>query len=128
MGRVIDVEEFRNDLRTMSLEETLIKHKISFKEAMACMPKSYNKKEKKENKPWKNASRYIQERDGRYYLRKWIRGKTMMFGTYGSLEDAKKVRDYCEENGWKQKSIKRYCEELGVELISVHEKNMRRYQ
>lgn len=126
MGRVIDVEEFRKDLRTMSLEDTLIKHNVSLEEAMDCMPKTYTKPKPKK-KRLKNVDRYIQERDGRFYLRKWINGKTLMFGTYNSLNDAKKVREHCEKHGWKQNCIKQYCEELGIELISVH-KTKERYE
>ncbi len=45
--------------------------------------------------------KYIRKtRYGRYYLIKKIKGKGYNFGTYPSLEEAKKYRDYFESKGW----------------------------
>ena len=45
--------------------------------------------------------KYIRKtRDGGYYLIKKIKGKGYNFGTYPSLEEAKKYRDYFESKGW----------------------------
>ena len=38
---------------------------------------------------------------GRYFLIKKIKGKHYNFGTYSSLEEAKKYRDYFESKGWR---------------------------
>lgn len=74
----------------------------------------------------KSVAKNIQERDGKFYVRRYINGKTRMFGTYRSLEDAKLVRDYLNKYGWKQKSVDSICEKLGVERVK-HQRNTVRY-
>ena len=45
--------------------------------------------------------KYIHKtKEGRYSLNKRIKGKTYNFGTYLTLEEAKKYRDYFESKGW----------------------------
>jgi hypothetical protein len=128
MGKRLDIEEFQKDLKKMTLEEALIKHNISFKEAVNSMPMNLTKKSVKHKKRWKNNGRYIQERDGKFYLRKWIEDKTLLFGTYKSLDDAKKVREMCQERGWLQDNIKEYCEELGIEMAICQDRYKEKYE
>ena len=66
--------------------------------------------------------RYIGGRSGHYYLRKQVRGKTRMFGTYKTIEDAVRMREHCEKHGWKERSIDQYCKELGIERCIHHNK------
>lgn len=120
MGKRVDIETFRKDLKVMTLEETLIKHNVSFQEAVQVMPRKFSKKKVK--KKLKNSGRYIQERDGKYYLRKWVTDKTLHFGTYSSLEDAQKMRELCQERGWIQEKVLDYCNELGIELATEQTK------
>lgn len=56
---------------------------------------------------------YITERDGQYLL---CKGNTY-YGTYYSLEDAKKVRDYFIFSRWNKRKIDWVCEKVGVERI-----------
>ena len=111
-----EIEMFQEDLRKgMSIEHALKKYGVSFKKAVELMPR-HNKNKKKHVK-WESQEKYIQKRDGSYYLRKNINGKTVMVGSYTTLKDAIKVRDYCIKFGWKQRSIDEYCEVLGVKRI-----------
>lgn len=48
----------------------------------------------------KHPNRYIRTRNGRYVIIKSINGNPIFFGTYFSLEKARKVRDYFENRGW----------------------------
>ena len=43
---------------------------------------------------------YFDKRKGTYVLTKKVMNKPYNFGSYKSLEDARKARDYFEENGW----------------------------
>ena len=55
---------------------------------------------------------YISTRDGKYY----IRNKGRWFGTYKSLDDAVKVRDWFILNGrWDKRWVNRACRECNVE-------------
>lgn len=48
------------------------------------------------------------KRMGKYYIIKRIKGKQYYFGRYSSLKDAKKARDYFEENGWENSIPERF--------------------
>ena len=131
MIKVKTLQKFQTDLQCgMSIDEACRKHKISFKYACDNLPRAYGKRKRNypaNRKPAQKPRRpvqkekYIMERNGHYYLRKYMktskkkRGKGVAFGTYKSMEDAVKVRDYCIEHGWKQHSIDEYCRILGVE-------------
>lgn len=53
---------------------------------------------------------YITKSGERYVLRK----DDKHYGTYYSLEDAIKVRDYFIYNGWRKDKVDKVCDELGV--------------
>lgn len=61
-----------------------------------------------------NPSRYIFQRNNTFAVRKSVNGKTKIFGTYNSLDDACKVRDELERVGWNQRRVDSVCERLGV--------------
>ena len=124
---MVNIIEFREDLKTgMGLEECLQKHDTNLKEVLGSQPSLRGRKKRKKTPKKKSVAKNIQERDGKFYLRKYINGKTRMFGTYKSLEDAKLVRGYLREHGWKQKSVDGICEKLGVERVK-HQRNTVRY-
>lgn len=110
--------EFQTDLRNgMTIHDALIKHNLTFKQAVENIYKPHTQ----QKTPHPTNEKYIAYRDGHYYLRKYSRKKTRMFGTYHTLEDAVKVRDHCIKYGWKQHSIDKYCQELGVKRC-IHPK------
>ena len=51
---------------------------------------------------------------GKFAIRKTIFEKVGYFGTYHTLRDAVKVRDYLNENGWLNVDLDKVCEEVGV--------------
>jgi hypothetical protein len=59
----------------------------------------------------------IRHKNGRYYVMGSEDDEYKLFGTYETLDDAVKIRDYCKKNGWKRKSVDKYCEILGVKRI-----------
>lgn len=94
----------------MTIEDALTKHGMTFKEAFDGMPK-----------PLTNGGntgvgeKFISKHQGKYIIRKRTKGKTRVFGTYDTLEDAVKVRDYIVEHGWYITKLDEYCEACGVE-------------
>ena len=103
--------EFQKDLQKMTLNEALNKHNLTLKEAInqITLPR-------KRYKPKKNPqNKYIQSRDKKYYLRKWVNGKTKQFGTYYTIHDARTIRDTCQKEGWIQKNIDRYCKQHHIQ-------------
>jgi len=127
MIKVKTLQKFQTDLQCgMSIDEACRKHKISFKYACDNIPKIKPKPIRNKGQGTNFAAQYIQERNGKYFLRKQINGKTRMFGTYHCLKDAVRMREYCKEHGWKQKSIDKYCSELGIKRV-ISSKNKVRY-
>ena len=127
------LRQFQWDLQDgMSIEDACRKHQISFKEACDNMPKIQKKKIKPRNTSPTYASEYIQERNGKYFVRKYVpstkqkKSSTVMFGTYNSLEDAIKMREHCKKHGWKKLSVDKYCQELGIERV-ISSKSKTRY-
>ena len=68
----------------------------------------------------KSPEHHIFIRNDTYAVRKSIKGKQRMFGTYNSLEDAIMVRDTLEAEGWKQKSVDSICERLNIQRRKGH--------
>ena len=123
------LKRFQEDLRNgMNISEACTKHNVSLAYAMENMPKKLTKPRKKpKGRAPSTGEKYIQFRHGKYFLRKNVRRKMRCFGTYNTLEDAVKVRDYCMEHGWKVKSIDEYCRVLGVERSKETKKSERMF-
>ena len=130
--------ELREDLKNgMSIEEGLIKHGLSFEDAVYLLqfkqdtdkhPKTVmvHKKKKRFNYV-KSHEEYIMQRGDTYCVRKTIKKKTRMFGTYNSLEDAVRMRDALKLDGWHQTHVDRLCEELGIVRRKGHPASKVRY-
>ena len=122
------LQAFQNDLKNgMSISEGLSKYNLTFQYAVENIPKPRPKKEKKRRKYGaRNPDLlYIQHTKGKYYLRKQVRGKIRMFGTYTSLQDAILMREYCMKHGWKQQRVDEYCKILGIERHKDHRSTVR---
>ena len=133
MIKVKTLKAFQNDLQDgMTLEDACRKHQISFKYACDNMGKIQKKKIRPRNTSSTYAGEYIQERNGKYFVRKYVpsckrkNSSTVMFGTYNSLEDAIKMREHCKKHGWKKRSVDKYCRELGIERV-ISSKSKARY-
>lgn len=126
------LQQFQEDLRKgMTIQEACTKYRISLEYAFKHMPKAKTRKgnrkipkkhgrhnilkRKKSKIPYIACNeKNITCRYGKYFLRKRIRSKERVYGTYETLEDAVKIRDYCNEHGWYVTRIDEYCEILGV--------------
>ncbi len=123
----MDLVDFQQDLKNgMSIAEALKKYNITLEYAMNHVNKPITEKHSKLKpscKPHKKlkictVARYIQQIENHFYVRKQVNGKMRPFGSYSSLEDAIKLRDYCMEHGWKQRKVDKYCEILGIKRCS----------
>lgn len=109
--------EFQKDLQNgLSIDEACSKHDVGFGEVVLSFNPLQKKKKSKKSKKVKcsTPSKYIFQRDDRFTIRKTIKSKTMIFGTYHSLEDAIRVRDELISIGWKQRSVDKICEQFGI--------------
>ena len=113
---MVNIPELRKDMKShMTVEEVLIKHNITFQEAMKLLSKKQKRKPKKTKRPYrKTGEKYISYYCNRYVIRKSVNGRVLGFGGYNTLEDAVKMRDYLMEHGWYQTRVKAIRERLGV--------------
>ena len=111
---MVNVTELHQDMKTMSITDACTKHCISFKEAVALLSK-YNPYPKK-TKFVQIDEPHINKYGNRFIIKKSIKGKLQHFGSYKTLEDAIKVRDYMMEHGWDKSKIKEVKQIVGVEM------------
>ena len=122
---------FQQDLRAgMTIEDACREYNITFKQAFEHMPavsERPKKPYKKRHNGKSSGERNILQRNKHFYVRKCINKKTLMFGTYSSLEDAIAIRDYCDRYGWKQRKVDEYCRILGIVRCTGHVNQKVRY-
>jgi hypothetical protein len=107
--------DFQQDLRNgSSLHEALCKHNLSLKEAMDGMDKPLTRTHRKKRQ-YELMGKFIYRMGPYYVIQKSMNNITVNFGTYNSLSDAQRVRDYLVENGWYKSKLDSVCELLGVE-------------
>ena len=108
--------EFQKDLQNgLTIDEACSKHDVNFGEAVLGLNPLQKKKKRNGRKMvCSTPAKYIFQRDDTFTVRKNVKRKTMVFGTYSSLEDAVKVRDELIRIGWKQRSVDSICERLGI--------------
>jgi len=111
--------KIQNELKQgATINEVCYKYNITFKYLMEHIPNAAYLKphtlKKHKKTDGLTVSKNILEKNGKYYLRKTIDKKHRSFGTYNTLEDAQRVRDYCDLHGWKQRYIDIYCQRLGI--------------
>lgn len=115
------IEKFQSDLRNgMALEDALIKHNLSFKEAVELCPRPMvcqrlKRKPYSKRNLYKKVDTYISLKKDSYMVRRQRNGKSCWGGAYYSLEDAQKVRDYLEEHGWNIINVNKACKKFGIE-------------
>lgn len=102
----------------MGLEDALIKHNLTLLEAFDMVHKPITKKAQKKKYQKKNiyisVDENISKRGDGYHLRKRIHGKTIWGGSYSSLEDAQKVKEFLNAHGWNIVKVNQACKELGI--------------
>ena len=124
--------EFREDLRNgMTINDALIKHNLSLKNAVDFLQYKQQRpknKIKTSRKYMKCGERYIMQRgEDSFCIRKNINGKTRMFGTYTSLEDAIRMREALKIDGWHQTHVDSLCEKLRILRKTGHHNCKVRY-
>lgn len=105
-------DDIRRELRNGETIETICnEYDVSLLELFNIMHYYNNPSPRKSTKP--DGLLYVTERHGHFYLRKC----NVSYGTYQTLEDAVKVRDYFMLNRWDKRNIDKVCGLLGVERV-----------
>ena len=103
-------------LNGMSIEDVCHKHETNLHDLFNTFHGYQRKRTNQKNASIrKSPEHHIFIRNNTYAVRKSIKGKQRMFGTYNSLEDAIMIRDTLEAEGWKQRSVDSICERLNIE-------------
>ena len=135
MNNLNTLEKFQSDLKEgMTLSEACCKHEVTLDYAFRNMGKMetmvkakakakaktlnptprIRRSKKKRNLKALNPSKYIFQRGEVFSVRKSVKCRTKIFGSYNSLEDAIRVRDELMSIGWKQRSVDSICEQFGI--------------
>lgn len=103
--------EIRSRLRSgETIEAICQEYNLTFPELVDILKYADPKPEGRPRKRPKSML-YITERCGHFQLRR----NGVVYGTYRTLRDAKKVRDYFIFNRWDKRNVDKVCEKLGVE-------------
>lgn len=108
--------EFQQDLREgMTINDALIKHELTFKQACDTLHGYRIRRKKQPNNHCDSFTKekYITYNRKKYLVRKNTNGKERYYGRYTTLEEAVIVRDYLEEHGWTKHNLKVIKERLG---------------
>ena len=94
-----------------TIEEVCQEYQITFPELLRKMSKLGNEKRYNKDSAFRTGHIYIgKSSSGKYVVRK---SKTY-YGSFKSLDDAVKVRDWFIRNGWNKRWINRACRLTGV--------------
>ena len=105
---------FQSDLRQgLGLWEALQKHNLTLKYAMDHLDKP-RKPAPRRRRGYKSFGQYVYRIDKYYTVQKTLNNRSMNFGSYNALSEAKLVRDYYLEHGWDRSRLDEICEKLGV--------------
>ena len=86
-------------------------YNITFKQLITKMSRLGREKKPAPSKTHTGQIYIVTNRSGRYIVRK----KGKYYGSYRSLNDAVKVRDYFLRNGWNVNKVDKACKTVGVE-------------
>lgn len=111
----MNVAEFREDLKTMTLNECLKKHNVDLNTAFKLSTPKPIQKRKKTLKD--KSLKFLTKQGGRYALRKKIKGVNYNFGSYPILEEAKIVRDCMVECNWDKTQLERIIKENNIQTL-----------
>ena len=102
-------ETIRNQLKAgVSIDDVCRDHQLTFKELIDILRFYDNPvRTRKRRKGWTHISQTPQ---GSFIITK----DSQHFGTFNSLRDAQRVRDYFREYGWNKDLLDTICERLGV--------------
>jgi hypothetical protein len=124
------IKAFQKDLNNgMTITEALQKHNLTFKETCdrlhdeRVFPSKYRKQ------PiiyTPTGIPNIYNINNKYYIKKTIKGKSRIYGSYNTLEDAIRMKQALIKDGWHQTHVDKLCQELGIER-NVYFNNKVRY-
>ena len=99
---MVNISKLTADMRSgRPIEEVLKEHNLDFKSAMALLRKANDPRKKlKKNRYKSTGEKYISKYGNVFMVRRTLNGKLQYFGSYETLEDAIKIRDYLEVHGW----------------------------
>ena len=114
----VNIKEFQEDVKNMSIEECCKKHQISFSKITQILIANKKGRIATENLNHnkENPNKYITSRGNRYFIQKQIDKERLYFGMFRTIEDARLVRDGLVECDWdstqfenilKQKKVKK---------------------
>ena len=101
--------EISKDLKNESIEDICTKYNITFKELV-----EQSMQNNLRVSGDKSAYKFIYQKEHGYVIQKTIKTKYQYFGTYDSLEDARKVRDKLIDCNWEKSQLPLILKELGV--------------
>ena len=108
----MNIQEFQTDLNNgMTLEKALKKHNTNLQTVFKAL-QYFNHNPHKTPQSGEKLIRRVD--NGRYALRKMLKGHMHYYGTYDTIEDAVRVRDYMITYGW-DNDYKEVARTLGVE-------------
>ena len=97
---------------TIPLHKILEKHQTNLKKVITTKNKEVH--EKKSKKKTKTNIVNITCSRGVYMIRKYINSKSVYYGSYDTLEGAKRVKQELIKHNWDIKCLDKICKELGV--------------
>ena len=111
--------DFQQDLKQgMTINEALIKHKMTLKEVITKLTTKPEKETKKPTRPVELRNITKNKKNNTYYIRKSKttngKKKSLRYGTYNTLKEAQTIRDELIKNGWNQKSIDNLCKKHNI--------------
>lgn len=107
---MVDVLELKQDFKShLTITEVCMKHKITLGEALCLIQPKYARNQ---SSPNRTNEHYIQELNGRFYIRKRRRNKIRSYGGYSTLEEAIKVRDKLMNCEWDRSKLEQIKKEV----------------
>lgn len=101
--------EISKDLKNGTIEDTCMKHNITFKELV--------ERSLRNNLPVnrdKGSDKFIYPRGKQFAIMKSIKGDFRYYGVYNTMEDARKVRNKLIDCNWDKSQLPSIHKELGV--------------
>ena len=104
-------EEIRSKLKSgKTINDICTEYQITFGDLVHLMKNGYTQTVHDRHRQTRGRL-YIEERDGKFHLRK----AGVHYGTYRTLKDAQKVRDFFMFDRWDKRKIDTVCRLVGVE-------------
>ena len=112
MGKHSRIEMREKLQKGYTIQQVCQEYNIPFNQLLRKMSRLDKNKRNKEPAPWRaTGEMYINQRPSGYYV---VRRNKKHFGTFNTLADAVKVRDWFITHRWDKRWVDRACNECGV--------------